>query len=503
MTITSMLTAAAASRPDVCFLRTVDGDVTYDETLSRVQTVAAGLARLGVGPGSPVVLIMHNSSDQVVVWFALGWLGALHIPLNTALVGRQLEHALRVAAPALIVADHDLLSPIASAVHQAAPHATVIARGAPTHVAGSRLEDLGDGQLDEIPPHTADELDVATLLFTSGTTGAAKACELSHRYLARQGEIHAREFGLRAEDVLYCPFPLFHIDAATLTVVAALAVGATAALGERFSTSRYWDEVRRFDASVINFMGATLTMLWKQPASPTDTEHHVRLAWGVPMPEWQHAWESRFGFPLFQVYGLTDAGVPVYDPIDGTQRQGACGRVVPEFEVRIGAGDEILVRGREPGLTMNGYHSMPEATADAIDAGGWVHTGDRGRFDSSGFLTFLGRSTDSIRRRGENISAHDVEQAGLEHPDVIEVVAAGVPSEFTEEDVKIFVVRRRGALLTAEELHAHYCAVAPRHLAPRYIAFVDQLPKTPTEKVEKFRLIATADTWPTWDREAT
>ncbi len=500
MTITSMLAAAASSRPGSVFVRSVEDEVTYLETQDRVRRVAGGLARMGIGPGSAVVLTMRNSTDQIVVWFALAQLGALHLPLNTALVGRQLEHALSIAAPTMIIADYDLLRPIAATVRAAAPTATTLVRGAPADMAASRLEDLLVGEPAD--PTATDELDVATLLFTSGTTGASKACELSHRYLARQGEIHARQFGLRADDVLYCPFPLFHIDAATLTVVAALAVGATAALGERFSTSRYWDEVRRFDASVINFMGATLTMLWKQPASPTDTDHRVRLAWGVPMPDWRHEFETRFGFPLFQVYGLTDAGVPVYDPIDGTQRRGACGRVIDEFEVRIGAGDEILVRGREPGLIMSGYHAMPEATADAIDVDGWVHTGDRGRLDPDGFLTFLGRSTDSIRRRGENISAHGVEQAGLEHADVIEIAAIGVPSELTEDEVKIFVVLREGATLTAAELHEHYRTVATRHLAPRYITFLDQLPKTPTEKIEKFKLAANGDKWPTWDNEA-
>lgn len=503
MTITTMLAAAAASRPESCFLRTAEDELTYLQTHDRVRTVAGGLARMGIGPGATVVLIMRNSTEQVVVWFALARLGALHVPLNTALVGRQLEHALRVAAPAMIIADHDLLNPIATTVRAAAPTATTLVRGAPANMTASRLEDLRvGGELAEASPPATDELDVATLLFTSGTTGASKACELSHRYLARQGEIHARQFGLRADDVLYCPFPLFHIDAATLTVVAALAVGATAALGEHFSTSRYWHEVRCFDASVINFMGATLTMLWKQPAAPTDTDHRVRLAWGVPMPHWQDAWETRFGFPLAQVYGLTDAGVPVYDPIDGTQRRGACGRVIDEFEVRIGLADEILVRGREPGLTMNGYHAMPDATADAIDVDGWVHTGDCGRLDPDGFLTFLGRSTDSIRRRGENISAHEVEQAGLEHPDVIEIAAIGQPSELTEEDVKIFVVLRDGATLTPAELHEHYRTVAPRHLAPRYITFLDRLPKTPTEKIAKFTLAAIVGKWPTWDSEA-
>jgi crotonobetaine/carnitine-CoA ligase len=112
-------------------------------------------------------------------------------------------------------------------------------------------------------------------------------------------------------------------------------VGATAAIDERFSASKFWQQVRKFHASVFNFMGATLSILWKRPPTFKDRNHRVRLAWGVPMPPWQDNWRNRFGFPLFQVYGLTDAGVPVYDPIDGTQRRGACGRVIEEFEVAI------------------------------------------------------------------------------------------------------------------------------------------------------------------------
>lgn len=205
MTITSMLAAAASSRPGSVFVRSVEDEVTYLETQDRVRRVAGGLARMGIGPGSAVVLTMRNSTDQIVVWFALAQLGALHLPLNTALVGRQLEHTLSIAAPTMIIADYDLLRPIAATVRAAAPTATTLVRGAPADMAASRLEDLLVGEPAD--PTATDELDVATLLFTSGTTGASKACELSHRYLARQGEIHARQFGLRADDVLYCPFP--------------------------------------------------------------------------------------------------------------------------------------------------------------------------------------------------------------------------------------------------------------------------------------------------------
>ncbi|GLZ09266.1 ATP-dependent acyl-CoA ligase [Actinomadura sp. NBRC 104412] len=526
-TITAMLAERAEAIPDAAFLRTADGDLTYAEAQAKAATLAGSLRRAGVRPGTTVALLMHNSLEQVIVWFALARLGAVHVPVNTALVGARLVHVLRVAEPAIVVVDDSLQAPLADVlaelesvrtliVHRTPGGATAPRPAAPPAGRMERLDlpDLIDGG-DHAPVHRGDDLGAATMLFTSGTTGVSKACVLSHRYLARQGQIHAAQFGFRADDVLYSPFPLFHVDAATLTVVAALSAGATAALGRRFSASRFWDEVRAFDASVFNFMGATLTILWKREPTPADRDHRVRLAWGVPMPDWRDAWERRFGFPLFQVYGLTDAGVPVYDPIDGTRRTGTCGRVIDPYEVRIaplapGASDgpspepgvgEILVRGREPGLTMTRYHGMPEATAETIDEDGWVRTGDLGSLDPDGYLTFHGRRSDSIRRRGENISAYEVEQLVDSHPAVLESAAVGVPSELTEEDVKVCVVLKPGAELTPDRLHRYCRDNAPAFMVPRYIEFVDALPKTPTEKVEKFHLKRQGVTPATWDAE--
>lgn len=538
--ITQLLARAVARAPRSVFLRTTAGAVTYGDFARRVATAAGGLAALGVDRDVPVALVMGTSIEQVVVWFALARLRAIHAPLNPALVGAGLRHALAVADAGIVVADEASLGSLLGALAgdpaaAARVHTLVVATGhgaegppaEPDSTATGMLggDGAGDAPLghlrtldlgtvldhpDPAPAVAGDDLATATLLFTSGSTGPSKACALSHRHLARQGQLHAGAFGLSSHDVLYCPFPLFHIDAATLTVAAALAVGGTAALGARFSASRFWSEVRAFDATVFNFMGATLTILWKQDPDPRDRDHRVRLAWGVPMPTWRAEWEERFGFPLFQVYGLTDAGVPVHDPIDGTRREGACGRVLDEYEVRIdpepGAATdpvvgEILVRGREPGLTMNGYHGMPEATARTITSDGWVRTGDLGSLED-GWLTFHGRRSDSIRRRGENISAQEVEEVVASHPDVREVAAFGVPSELTEEDVKVSVVLRPGADLEPSALHAHCVAHMAAFMAPRWIEFVDELPRTPTQKVEKGRLRDAGVTAASWDAEA-
>ncbi|MBF4162742.1 AMP-binding protein [Nocardioides acrostichi] len=518
VTLADELRQAAVDAPERVFVRTVEQDVTYADMLDRVQQRAGRLRELGVGAGTPTVLVMDNGVEQVVTWFALSALRALHAPLNPALPPAHLTHALGVVGAQVVIADDAHLSRVAAVVRASDSGAVpqVVSGSDLAAALGSPVQPVQPGQ----PGHDeavmalvgeVDELETATLLFTSGTTGPSKACALSHRYLVRAGQLHAREMGITASDVLYCPFPLFHIDAATLTVSAALAQRATAALGVRFSASGFWEEIRRTRATVFNFMGATLTMLWKQDPTDRDRDHAVRLAWGVPMPEWQGAFERRFGFPLRQVYGLTDGGVPVYDPLDDRHRPGTAGRVLPEYDLvvdtaRRRSGDpddvgEILIRGREPGLVMNGYFGDPDATAETV-VDGWLHTGDLGSLDADGYLRFGGRLSDSIRRRGENISAHEVEELVTGHPEVVEAAALGVPSELTEEDVKVCVVLRPGSGLTPQALHAHLQQQAPRYLVPRYLEFVEVLPRTPTEKVEKFRLRAQGVTDRTWDAEA-
>lgn len=509
--IADILTERAGHYPRKTFLRTDGGELSYAAAAHSCERLAGGLAGVGIEPGEPVVCLMGNSADLVLTWFALNRIGAVHVPVNSALIGAGLAHTLRVTGARVVVADAALLARLAAVRSEAPALRTVVIRGdagSRGEFGGLRLVSLAE--LDAKPvrvPHD-QELDPALMLFTSGTTGPSKACVLSHRYVRRQAELHAANLGFAADDVLYSAFPLFHLDAATLTVAAALAVGATAAIGRRFSASGFWAEARRFDATVMNFMGATLTMLWKQPGSELDRVHRVRLGWGVPMPSWRAGFEERFGFGLREVYGLTDGGIVAYDPADQPKRTGSCGRVIPEYEVAIGAADgahlpagqtgEILIRGREPGLVMSGYHGMPASTGFA---GGWVRTGDLGWLDSDGYLYFRGRAKDVIRRRGENISAYEVEQGVQSHPAVLEAAAVAVPSELTEDDVKICVVLRPGASLTATELVGYCGGVLARHMVPRYVEFLPGLPKTPTTKVEKFRL--TGITAQTWDRDAT
>ena len=357
------------------------------------------------------------------------------------------------------------------------------------------------------PAHS--QFDPAMVLFTSGTTGPSKGCVLSHRYAVRQAQLMIDNLQLRRDDVLYCPFPMFHIDATVLTVVPAMLLATTAAIGDRFSASGFWDEVRRAGATVFDFMGATLTMLHKRPVLADDGDNPARLGWGVPVPEFAAEFEHRFGVQLVELYGSTDAGIPMYHPVDEPRRQGSCGRVIPQYDVRlfdqsgdevaIGDVGEIVVRPNEPSLMSDGYYGMPLATLESRrDL--WFHTGDLARRDTDGFFYFVGRRTDSIRRRGENISAFEVEEVVKLHPAVLDAAAFGVPSDLTEDDVMVAVVARPGHAVDPQELAGFCAARMGRHMVPRYVDVVEVLPRTPTEKVEKAQLRQRGVTPTTWDR---
>ena len=512
LTLPGLLAEAASRWPAKAFVRFGEQTVTFHDFAAGVEGLAGALYGAGLRPGDRVCVLMHNSLTCLRSWFAVNRAGAVWVPLNTDFVGDGLAHALRLAEPRLVICDHALAGRLGDArVAQAAGSCAVIVAHAPEAAVTShpRLEALGSP--GPAPPPAAAPADLSALLYTSGTTGRSKACMLSHRYFTSQARIAIRDFGLRHDDVLYCPFPLFHADATALTTVPALITGATAAIGRRFSASRFWPEVRDAGATVFDFMGATLTILNKAEPRPDDADNPVRLAWGVPVPAWAPDFEKRFGLQILEVYGSTESNLPAIQRFDQERVPGSCGRATPEFEIRI-AGDsddevepgqagEILTRPRIAHTVFEGYFGMADATAEAF-RGLWFHTGDLGRMDADGNLFFLGRKSDSIRRRGENISAFEVEEGVNAHAAVLESAAYGVPSDLTEEDVKVSLVLRPGANLTPEQLVAFCADTMPRFQLPRYIEVVAALPKTPTGKVAKELLRSQSLTSGTWDTEA-
>ena len=499
-TIDGLLTSRAGS--GAVFLRFGSGDITFADAATRVERLAGGLAVAGIGTGDTVAVVMPNVPEHVLSFFALCRLGAIGCLVNTAFRGPALQHAFAVTGPKLILT-------------HSTTHAEVVATVAamperPRIVDIDEWAVLASGAESPPPQASHSPRDPALILFTSGTTGPSKGCVLPHRYLVRQAELMVEHLEFTSSDVFYCPFPLFHIDATVLTIGPALVLGTTAAIGERFSVSGFWDEVRRMEATVFDFMGATLTLLYKQPTTTEDSNNPLRLGWGVPVPEFASHFEQRFGVTLVELYGSTDAGLPIYHPPHEPRREGSCGRLIDAyeaavldvdgFEVASGKVGELAIRPREPSLMSMGYVGMDGASlASRRDL--WFHTGDLVRRDNEGFFYFVGRRADSIRRRGENISAFEVEEAIRLHPDVVDVAAFGVPSALTEDDLMVAVVPRPHSDLTPESVVRFCEGRLARHMVPRYVDIVTGLPLTPTEKVRKDELRAAGVTPSTWDRE--
>jgi crotonobetaine/carnitine-CoA ligase len=457
-----------------------------------------------------VSLMLPNCIELAMAWFALAKLGAVTAPVNTAFRGALLADAINLVESRLLIV-HASLWPQVDEVRAAlvtVGHVVVVGEspaGAPVLPWSALRADAGESP--PVPDAAFDDL--ALLLYTSGTTDRSKAAMISNRFVLRQAQGVIDGLGLRADDVLYCPYPMFHLDAAVMTIAPALLMRGVAAIGERFSVSRYWDEVRTLKATVFDFMGATITMLWKQPPSPRDREHSARLGWGVPLPAWAPEFEARFGCRLVELYGSTEVGAIIYTPLDEARRAGSCGKLRGPFEAKLldgrgfevapGTPGELAVRPLEPSVIMDGYYGMPRATHAAFrDL--WFHTGDLLRRDEDGFFYFVGRLNDIVRRRGENISAAEVERAIEAHPDVLECAVIGVPSEMTEEEVMAFVVLREGSRLEPRALTDWCSTRMARFMMPRFVRFLPALPKTPTDKVEKFRL-RQQGAGGAWDRE--
>ncbi len=494
-TLVDILRARASERPDHAFLRFEDTSVTCAEALSRAERTAGTLVGLGIGPGGRVATMVANSPAAVDVWFGCAILGAIEVPLNVELKSDMLvDIVTRAGCTHLLVAREFLaiVQPLADRL--------------PTIVT---LEDLEGAAVEALPAVTIAPDDTSVVLFTSGTSGASKGVVLNHRANFRLAHAVIDNVGIDARDVLYTTFPLFHVAARYVSVLAAMIVGGEVVVHRRFSASRFWDICRAEGITAIHYLGTVPMMLLNQQERLDGAENPVRVAYGAGMPgaHWER-FEERFGLRVHELYGSTEQGAVTFTN-DRHRRVGTCGRVVDDTELEIhdahgdrvptGTVGEIVVRNRIPGIFFEGYLDMPDATVRAWrDL--WFHTGDLGSLDEDGFLRFHGRLKDAIRRRGENVSAVELEQVIDAIDGVHESAAVGVPSELGEEEILVAVELEAGIDMGPSEVWAHCVDHLPRYAVPRYLRFVERLPRTSTNRVEKYRLATILPT--DHDREA-
>jgi crotonobetaine/carnitine-CoA ligase len=490
---------------------------TYAELDERTDRFAAGFAALGLEPGEHVSAMMLNSVENVEAWFGLQKAGLVEVPVHTASRGAALQYVVDHADARAVVIDEAFLPQLASVVDGLPKLQHVVVNrnepGAPAELP-SRLavHDLADLALDGPPPTpTIHRDDTAVVLHSSGTTGPPKGVVLSHGAVLHLTRHLVWLMGYTADDRLYTAFPLFHNNAKYTSVCAALECGGSLVMDKKFPVKTFWEVAREKELTAFNYMGALLMMLHKQPDRPDDADNPIRIAFGAPCPvEIWEPFERRFGVSLVEVYGMTEAPMITENRLD-ERVVGTAGRASMTYEVRIvdeddqevppGTPGEIVARPKQAGALFSGYYRRDEDTVETW-RNLWFHTGDRGLLDERGYLTFIDRMKDCIRRRGENISSWEVESTINAHEAVLECAAYGVASELSEADVMVAVVLQPGASLAPEAL-LDYCTGKMAHFAiPRYVRFMDALPRNHAERVQKTELRADGVTADTWDREA-
>jgi crotonobetaine/carnitine-CoA ligase len=512
-TVPAVLERRAEATPGARFVTWGGEQRTFADGLEGARRAAAALAAVGLGRGDMFALMLPNCLEFLDMWLGSALLGAVLVPVNTQLRGEGLRYIVEHCDADVCVIDAAYADLFDAAIPLGTGPSRRFARGLGADAGHwGDLEELLAGGHPAPPVARVRPDDLAAVLYTSGTTGRPKGVMTSHNAYSVTGFEYAKHYvGLRADDILWTCLPLFHINAQAITTMPSLLSGRPMVLSARFSGSGFFDEMRAHGVTVFNYIGAMLTILLKQPVRAQDADNPVRLTTGssAPADRWLE-FERRFGIHLVEIYGLTEsAGVCLASPPDDV-RVGKCGVPLSWSEVRIAREDgstaavdepgEFVIRAKQPNTMFLGYYKNEEATERAWE-GGWFHSGDRGRRSEDGYFTFIDRLKDSIRRRGENISSFEIERVVNSHPAVLESAAVGVPSELGEEEVMIVVVPRSGAELDPVDL-TEFCV---RNMAafqvPRYIRIVPELPKTPTEKVQKFALrdqgIALA-----WDRLA-
>ena len=505
MSLGEFVQVAVARNPDKTFVEVSGQVISYQDFLQRALQTAGMFESLGIGRGDRVCLFLTNCPEFLYCWFGLSALGAIAVPINTAYKRDETAYILNDAECAAFVA-HGSLMQVAAEAAELAP--CIKHRLAVTD-AGSELGDypgwagLGETMSRAAPPESLPAVspsDTSMLVYTSGTTGNPKGVQVSHRMYVAAGQGFAHWTRATQDDRFFTCLPFYHANIQYYSTMGTLASGATLIIAERFSASRFWGQVKDARASVVNFIGMMMPVLAKQPESPDDDQNQVRLFYGSPAmsPEFFDAFQQRFGTEIIVGFGMTETCYGTIEVIAESRRPNSSGRARqhpdPRFvnqirivdaetgePVSVGQPGEISIRNP---AVMSGYWRNAEQSALSL-RDGWLFTGDLGWLDDDGFLYFVDRKKDIIRRRGENISSQEVEDVIKAHPDVLDCAAIAVPSELGEDEVKVYITPREGSQVDPADV-VYWCADRLAYFkVPRYLEVRDQLPRTPSMRVRK------------------
>jgi crotonobetaine/carnitine-CoA ligase len=494
-----------------------DYPITFGELNERINKAANGFRKLGIKKGDKVAMMLPNCPEFLYAWFGLNKIGAVEVPINLALKGSGLAYQLTQSDSIALVADTKYMENVRAVEDELKGIRHTVLYGGEGGTMPAPLRRGEQLTFKELlaNPATAPKAeigfkDITTIMYTSGTTGPSKGVLMSNHYWYEVWAECVKYSRYTEDDVLYTGLPFFHGNAQGITVGPAILADAKAVVVERFSASRLWEDIRKYECTEFNYIGGVIPILLKQPARDDDGDNPVRIAVGAAASkEAMIEFERRFKLKMLEVYGMTECYCCLANPYDET-RPGSCGKPITGWSVKLVDDDdnevqpgdlgEFVARPERMWLGTNGYYNKPVETLEFFQ-NFWMHTGDLGTRDQDGYFYFVDRKKQAIRRRGENISSFEVEAVINSLPAVLESCAVGVPSDVGEEEVKVVIVLKEGQQATPEEI-IRWCEPRMAYFAiPRYIAIRPELPKTPSERVEKYKLKKEGITSDCWDRE--
>ena len=515
-----VLAEHAAKQPDATWITSVDGEsLSFGAADSDARRVAGFIASLDVKAGERVAVLLPNGLDFVRAWMGLGYLGATAVLLNTELRGAFLMHQINNCGAHLAIVDAALIGVLEELSGKLPSLQRMLVVGDTAANKAEGVERLTWDRWRDAQPRVnalPAPQDIACVMYTSGTSGPAKGVLMPHAhcYLYGLGTIEA--VALRPEDCYYIALPLFHANGLLMQLGATLIAGTRAVVRGRFSASAWLSDIRRYDATVTNGLGALAAFIVAQPPTREDRDHRLRAMMNAPnVPAHEAVFRERFGIrDVISGFGMTECNIPIWGRI-GHSRPGAAGWVYdchfdliiadPDTDRPLPAGKvgEILVRPKTAWGFMVGYLDLPEKTVESW-RNLWFHTGDAGIMDAEGVVTFVDRIKDNIRRRGENIAAAEVEAVIAGLPGVAEVAAFAVPSDLPggEDEVMLAIVPDSTDALDRAALLDKADQLLPRFARPRFVELVDELPKTATGKVQR-AVLRKRGAAKAWDREQT
>jgi len=501
--IPDMLADEAAAYGEHDFIRFGDNAVSYAEFDTSVSRLASGLKSLGVGTGDRVAFLCDSRMEMAELLFA-GWrIGAIGVPLNVFLRGKPLEHQLTDSGSETLVVDGEGMTTAMALLGRLPALRRVIlldddpARTTFDGVATVHIDQLRSDEIRQFESRTIT--DPALIMYTSGTTGLPKGCVLSFRYLHHVGREWSAILEIARDDVFFSAAPLYHFGG-VIPVMATLVSRCSIVIEPKFKASQFFARVAEVDATLTIGVGWLVVALLGQPESPADRDHRMWVMMASPVSEPdRERFEKRFGTELIsEVFGQTECTLGAISTIDGARKPGSAGRAAPWHEVAIlddqdrqlapGEVGEIAIRPRVPGATYDGYWGRPADTV-AASSSYWHHTGDLGKLDKEGYLTFVDRKADRLRRRGENIASFEVESVIAAHDAVAEaaVHAVTMPGE-VDDTLKACIVLLPGVTLEPSDIARYFAAELPYYACPRLVEVLDELPRNASGRVMKFEL---------------